>query len=112
MRDLAVREGELYVVAGPAFLGNQVQAIGPDGVLVPTSTWKAVYDPRAGGAGVYVCKNTEEPSCNTVPVAELVQAVGVDPFPSSPYAVKQTAMALPLPATRGHGARGTGRPRR
>ena len=74
-------EGELYVVTGPAFHGEQLASIGPDGVLVPTSTWKAVYDPRAGDAGVYVCKNTDRPTCDTVPVATLVRVVGIDPFP-------------------------------
>ncbi len=33
VRDLASREGELYVVTGAAFQGQHLQAIGPDGVL-------------------------------------------------------------------------------
>ncbi len=66
VRHLAEREGEFDVVTGPAFHGDQLSSIRPDGVLVPTSTWKAVYDPRAGGAGVYVCKNTDHPTCDTV----------------------------------------------
>ena len=51
MRHLAGREGEPYVVTGPAFTGQQAASIGPDAVLVPTSAWKAVHDPRTGGAG-------------------------------------------------------------
>ncbi len=97
VRDLAVREGELYVVTGPAFAGQQVASIGPDGVLVPTSTWKAVYDPRAGGAGVYVCQNTARPTCTTISVATLVQEVGVDPFPALPAATKAVLAPLPAP---------------
>jgi DNA/RNA endonuclease G (NUC1) len=50
-------------VTGTAFQGTAIQSIGPDGVLVPTATWKAVYDPQADGAGVYVCGNTAEPTC-------------------------------------------------
>jgi len=97
VRDLAVRQGELYVVTGPVFAGQELKSIGPDGVLVPSSTWKAVYDPRAGGAGAYVCTNTASPSCDVVSVAVLVRMTGVDPFPSLPSRVKDTAMTLPSP---------------
>lgn len=34
VRDLASREGELYVVTGAAFQGQNLQAIGPDGVCL------------------------------------------------------------------------------
>ncbi len=96
VRDLAVRQGELYVVTGPAFEGQALASIGR-GVLVPSSTWKAVHDPRAGGTGAYVCGNTTTPACDTVSVAVLSRMVGVDPFPSLPARVKQTAMPLPPP---------------
>ncbi len=109
---LAIREGELYVVTGPAFHGDRLASIGPDGVLVPTSTWKAVYDPRAGGAGVYVCKNTERPTCDTVPVATLVRAVGIDPFPGLPEGLKRETMALPPPEDSPYAHKGHERRRR
>lgn len=98
VRRLAMREGELYLVTGPAFQGGQLQSIGPSGVLVPSVTWKAVYDPRAGGAGAYVCENTATPACEVVSVAALTRVVGIDPFPSLPAAVKEQAMLLPSPA--------------
>ena len=97
VRDLAVQEGELYVVTGPAFAGRRLRSIGPDGLLVPSSTWKAVYDPRTGGAGVYVCHNTTRPTCSTVSVATLVQGVGIDPFPALTPAAKATLTPLPPP---------------
>ena len=97
VRHLAEREGELYVVTGPAFDGQQLASIGPDGVLVPTSTWKAVYDPRTGGTGVYVCKNTQQPTCDTVPVTMLIRVVGIDPFPGLPDRMKREAVLLPPP---------------
>ena len=97
VRHLAQEQGELFLVTGPAFVGEELKSIGPDGVLVPSSTWKAVYDPRTGGAGVYVCKNTATPTCVVTSVAALVQAVGVDPFPALSPATKATAMALPQP---------------
>lgn len=97
VRGLAVRDGELYAVTGPAFQSGRLQSIGPDAVLVPTSTWKAIYDPHARGAAAYVCLKTPEPSCSTVSVATLARVVGIDPFPALPEAIKQTAMVLPLP---------------
>ena len=97
VRHLAAREGELYLVTGPAFKGERIQSVGPDGVLVPSSTWKAVYDPRADGTGVYVCRNTTTPSCDIVSVATLIRSVGIDPFPGLPRRMKETAMALPEP---------------
>ncbi len=111
VRGLAVREGELYVVTGPAFQGQRLQSIGPDAVLVPTSTWKAVYDPRAGGAGVYVCLNIQQPACSTVSVATLARVVGIDPFPALPEAVKQSAMVLPSPKSSHYSRAGTPRRR-
>ena len=105
VRKPAVRRGELYLVTGPAFVGEQIATIGPDGVLVPSATWKAVYDPRARAAGAYVCANTAAPTCEVAPVAALVRLAGSDPFPALPAGLKETAMTLPAPA---HGGRSTG----
>ncbi|MCQ8239906.1 DNA/RNA non-specific endonuclease [Rhizosaccharibacter radicis] len=97
VRDLAQRQGELFLVTGPAFRGRSLKRIGGDGVLVPSSTWKAVYDPRAGGTGVYVCKNNTRPTCKVLSVAALIRVVGIDPFPFLPDSLKQVAMVLPTP---------------
>ena len=112
VRRLATREGELFVVTGPAFQGQQVQSIGPDGVLVPSSTWKAVYDPRAAGTGVYVCSNTATPGCEVVSVAALTQATGIDPFPALPASMKAVAMTLPEPEASRYAGHRTRRQRR
>ena len=112
MRRLAEQEGELFLVTGPAFAGEELKSIGPDGVLVPSSTWKAVYDPWAGGAGVYVCRNTAKPTCVVTSVSALVQAVGIDPFPTLSPSVKATAMALPQPEASPYAMKGHGRYRR
>ena len=102
VRRLAERDGELYLVTGPALHGTDIRSIGPDGVLVPSSTWKAVYDPRRQGTGVYVCRNNEAPTCEVVSVRVLVHAVGVDPFPALPDTLKQQAISLPLPKISPH----------
>jgi endonuclease G len=97
VRDLAADEGELFVVTGPMFQGQELQSIGPDGVLVPSMIWKAVYSRSRRGAAAYVCENTSKPECQIVSVAVLTRAAGVDPFPSLSESVKATAIALPAP---------------
>ena len=106
VRRLAERRGELFVVTGAAFVGTQIASIGPDGVLVPSSTWKAIFDPVEGGTGVYVCSNTSAPHCAVVSVATLEREVGIDPFPALPAAIKAQAMALPEPGADRHHGRG------
>ncbi len=97
VRRLAERDGELYLVTGPAFHGADLRSIGPDGVLVPSSTWKAVYDPRRQETGVYVCRNNDAPTCEVVSVRVLIHAVGIDPFPALPDTMKEQVMSLPPP---------------
>lgn len=96
LRRLTLRAGELYVVTGPAFRGSSLSAIGRDRVLVPTSTWKAVYTPARQQTGVYVCHNVaRNPGCSHVSVAELTRMTGIDPFPALPARMKQNCMTLP-----------------
>ncbi len=68
----------LYVVTGPVFQGSDLQELNGR-VLVPTSTFKAIYDPAEREAGAYVCTNTNRPECQTVSIAELARLTGVDP---------------------------------
>lgn len=96
IRDLALRDGSLYVITGPLFQGAQLQAL-KGRVLIPSDTFKAVYDPRRGGAGAYVCTNTNEPACREVSIADLSHLSGIDVFPGLPMALKETAMPLPEP---------------
>ncbi|MBV9748990.1 MAG: DNA/RNA non-specific endonuclease [Acetobacteraceae bacterium] len=96
VRRLARREDGIYVVTGPVFEGSDLQAL-HDRVLVPTSTYKAIYDPAQGAAGAYVCTNTNEPECRVVSVAQLASLTGIDPFPAVPAGIKETAMRLPQP---------------
>jgi endonuclease G, mitochondrial len=96
VRHLAEREGELYVVTGPAFLGGQLRSL-KGRVLVPTSTWKAIYDPATQGAAAYQCTNVSHPTCTTLSIAALTREVGIDPFPAVSDEIKQTAMTLPPP---------------
>jgi endonuclease G len=96
VRHLAERDGELYVVTGPAFQGGQLKSL-KGRVLVPTATWKAVYDPAAQGAAAYSCTNVSRPKCITLSVAALARETGIDPLPAIAARIKQTAMTLPPP---------------
>ncbi|QEO18793.1 DNA/RNA non-specific endonuclease [Acetobacter vaccinii] len=104
VRALARRDGALYVVTGPLFEG-QIQAIGQE-VLVPSASWKAVYDPERNGAGAYVCTNTQAPSCKQMSVAALEARIGIDPFPGIAQSVKDRAMPLPEAMASPYGERG------
>ena len=109
VRRLAQRRGELFVVTGPAFEGSGLQAL-KGRVLVPTVTWKAVYDPAAHGAAAYRCTNVLRPRCATLSIAALTREVGVDPFPSASWLTKRWAMTLPKPAPSRYRSRATASP--
>jgi endonuclease G len=96
VRTLAQKEGELYVVTGPVFAGIELQAL-QGRVLIPTSIWKAVYDPRIGAAGVYIVANTDIAEAQSISVSQLRDLTGVDPFPSLSEAIKRRPMDLPPP---------------
>jgi endonuclease G, mitochondrial len=99
VRDLALRDGEVYVVTGPIFAGTNLQAL-KGRVLVPTQIFKAVYDPKRHGAAAYVVPNAEGSDYRVVSISELEQLAGVDPFPALPLPAKATAIELPPPRQR------------
>src|SRR3954453_1234885 len=99
VRDLALRDGEAYVVTGPIFAGANLQAL-KGRVLVPTQIFKAVYDPKRNGAAAYVVSNAEGSDYRVLSISELEQLAGVDPFPALPLPAKATAIELPQPRQR------------
>ena len=101
-RRLAARDGELYVVTGPVFAGASLQRL-HGRVLVPTSLYKAVYDPLTGQAGAYLVPNAPGKAWQAIPLARLTELAGIDAFPGLPAAVREHAMALPSPHEQAHG---------
>ncbi|MGY3582322.1 endonuclease G [Bradyrhizobium sp. USDA 4341] len=96
-RDLALKQGELYVVTGPIYLDTEpLRPIGR-GVLVPSAIFKAIYDPVTGRAGVYLSANDESGSWRTISVAELNKMSGIDAFPALGREARAEAMPLPTP---------------
>lgn len=93
VRGLANAEGELYVVTGVLF-SHERPSVGTDRVMIPSGMWKAVYDPIAEGAAVYVCANTNQPDCKIVSLEVLARWAGIDVFPSLAVSIKQHIMPM------------------
>ncbi len=96
VRTWAIRSGEVYVVTGPVFQGDRLQAL-HGRVLVPTSMFKAVYDPVRGVAGAYLSPNTDDAGYEPISIAGLTQLTGIDVFPAVPDGIKMRRVSLPEP---------------
>lgn len=93
-RDLATKRGELYVVSGAIFAGSSIKRINKR-VFVPTSYFKAVYDPKTGESGAYLVPHDDSKDYSVVSIDELVKVSGIEPFPSISASSKTKAMELP-----------------
>lgn len=93
VRKLAKKEGDLYVITGPAFLGTDLRKIG--NVLVPSHLYKVVYSPRQRAGGAYFVENRPDVQYVTMTVAELEQKIGINLLPSLTPQQKQTMLKLP-----------------
>jgi endonuclease G, mitochondrial len=96
VRDLALDNGEVFVVTGPAFLGAELQSL-KGHVLVPTYLFKAVYVPSRRAAAAYFAPNDGSQAWQPLSIAELETRIGIDVFPQLDADVKRTAMTLPEP---------------
>jgi endonuclease G, mitochondrial len=108
VRKLAKNRGELYVVTGPIFQGENLQRIG-GAVMVPTQLYKAVYDPGRQEAGAYLIDNAAGVQPQKISIAELEKLTGISIFPSVSERVKSRAMQLPEPKSHKEGKRRGGR---
>jgi endonuclease G len=102
-RQLALSEGEVYVVSGPAFIGSDIQRIG--NVLVPTHLWKVLYSPAQRRAGAYVITNDDTRTYSSISVSALEKMIGVSLLPGLSRKVRDSGMALPQPASRHAGTK-------
>ncbi|MDD2729536.1 DNA/RNA non-specific endonuclease [Malikia sp.] len=94
-RQLASDEGELYVISGPAFVGQDIQQVGR--VLVPTHVWKVLYSPKQQRAGAYLVSNDKTKDYSVLSIAELQKLAGINPLPALPQQAREQAMNLPKP---------------
>ena len=98
-RKLTKERGDLYVVTGPIFSGDNIQRIG-GAVMVPTQMFKAIYDPKRHEAGVYLVGNDEGAQVQTISIRQLEQLSGISTFPALDNQLKDKAMRLPEPKER------------
>jgi endonuclease G len=95
VRDLAERDGQVYVVTGPIFADSSVV---PDGrVRVPSETFKAIDDPNGKILGAYVADNSADGKYEEVSVAKLGAMIGLDVFPELTLAKGSPTANLPTP---------------
>jgi endonuclease G len=93
VRKMATREGALYVITGPAFLGSQLRKVG--NVLVPTHLYKVVYSPRQKLGAAWFVENRADAQPQVIPVAELERIVGIVLLPSLTEQQKERMLSLP-----------------
>jgi len=95
VRDMALTDGDVFVVTGPIF--DNTSSLLRGRVRVPGAVFKAVYDPHTGVAAAYVADNTPGERYRVVSIAALRQLTGVDPFPTLSESVKRRSGFLPPP---------------
>ncbi|HEY1042399.1 MAG TPA: DNA/RNA non-specific endonuclease [Telluria sp.] len=98
VRKMASREGALYVITGPAFIGSSLQKVG--NVLVPTHLYKAVYSPRHKAGAAWFVENRADVAARIMTIAQLEQAIGIDLMPALQVAAKRKLLRVPQPRTR------------
>jgi len=93
-RGLAKKEGELYVISGPLFIGNDLKRVNGR-VLVPTKIFKAIYCPKKGQGAAFIVNNAPGENYEVVSIAKIEEITGIRLFPKMSATSKQTAMELP-----------------
>ncbi|QJE02282.1 DNA/RNA non-specific endonuclease [Massilia forsythiae] len=102
VRAMAKREGDLYVITGPAFLGANLSKIGQ--VLVPTHLYKVVYSPRQKAGAAWFVENRADAKPTVIPITELERIVGINFLPA--LGERDKERMLSLPKIRANGGRG------
>ncbi len=93
VRKMAQREGALYVITGPAFIGTNLKKIG--NVLVPSHLYKVVYSPRQQAGAAWFVENAPTDTLQTMSVAQLESTIGINLLPSLSVAQKERVLRLP-----------------
>ena len=93
VRKMAKKEGDLYVVTGPAFLGSDLRKVG--NVLVPTHLYKLVYSPRQKAGAAWFVENTPDAKANVIPIPELERIIGINLLPALSDEDKERMLRLP-----------------
>ncbi|OTG84451.1 endonuclease [Acinetobacter sp. ANC 5054] len=92
----------VYVVTGPIYSAKKLKTVGSNKVIVPTATYKALYLPKKGVAGVYYADNTLKntaPTVKIMSICALEELTGINIFPELTEDQKRNTYRLPLKAT-------------
>jgi endonuclease G len=93
VRKMARKEGALYVITGPAFIGAQLRKVG--NVIVPSHLYKVVYSPRQRAGAAWFVENQADATPQVLSIPELERLVGIDLLPSLTAAQKERMLRLP-----------------
>lgn len=93
VRKMAKREGALYVITGPAFIGANLKKVG--NVLVPSHLYKLVYSPRQQAGAAWFIENAPTDSLQTMSIAQLENTIGINLLPSLNASQKERVLRLP-----------------
>ncbi|HEX8604392.1 MAG TPA: DNA/RNA non-specific endonuclease [Pseudoduganella sp.] len=93
VRKMVKKEGDLFVITGPAFIGGDLRKVG--NVLVPSHLYKVVYSPRQRAGGAWFVANQPDARVQTMTIAQLESKVGIDLIPSLTKQQKQVMLKLP-----------------
>ena len=93
VRKMAKKEGTLYVITGPAFIGPRLRKVG--NVLVPTHLYKVVYSPKQRAGGAWLSENSARDELEAMSIAQLEKRIGIDLLPSLTGREKAVMLRLP-----------------
>lgn len=93
VRKMAKKEGALYVITGPAFIGGNLRKVGR--VIVPSHLYKAVYSPRQRAGAAYFISNTDTKDYEVLSIAQLEDKLGINLLPSLTRQQKLAMLTLP-----------------
>ncbi|TFW13435.1 DNA/RNA non-specific endonuclease [Duganella callida] len=104
VRKMAQKDGDLYVITGPAFIGGNLRKVG--NVLVPTHLYKLVYSPRQHAGAAFFIENRADAQYEVLSIAALEDKVGINLLPSLSAAQKNAVLRLPKVRQRKDGSKG------
>jgi endonuclease G len=93
VRKLARKEGNLYVITGPAFIGGNLKKVG--NVLVPSHLYKLVYSPRQRAGAAFFIENRADAEYAMLSISQLESKVGIDLLPTLSADEKNAMLRLP-----------------
>lgn len=93
VRKMAKKEGALYVITGPAFIGGNLRKVGR--VIVPSHLYKAVYSPRQRAGAAYFIANADTKDYEVLSIAQLEDKLGINLLPSLTRQQKLAMLSLP-----------------